>query len=111
MSISFHDFFSYYKPDGEASDEKFEDIKEVDGYVPMVRVPGFSFPLLLCNIDEVDPEYVGWCDIKHGYKRHNLVEDVANMLKRADPKWKGSNITDLMFSTVKDWSNTCIVHM
>ena len=93
-----------YKPDGEATDEKFDDVKEIDAYIPMMKVKGFSFPFLLCDVHDIDTNYVGWSDVHEGYKRHNLVNDVSAILARLDRDLKKSNVVDLMFATVKEWS-------
>jgi len=104
MSFIYPLFFKSYEPDGEATDEKFDDVKEIDAYIPMMNVKGFSFPFLLCDIRDIDTSYIGWSDVHAGYKRHNLVNDVSGILARLDRDLHKSNVVELMFATVKEWS-------
>lgn len=57
---------------------------ETFGYIPQLEVPGFSFPLLICNIDDIDVRLIGWkdpncqneVDEHRNYDNQNLIFDV-----------------------------------
>ena len=57
------------------------------GYIPQLEVLGFHFPLLCCNIDDIDVRLIGWKDPNkvsqkssdhpaRSYDNHNLIFDV-----------------------------------
>uniref|UniRef100_A0A7S4IST2 Uncharacterized protein n=1 Tax=Odontella aurita TaxID=265563 RepID=A0A7S4IST2_9STRA len=56
----------------------------VQAYIPHVIHPAFDFPLLACDIDEMDQKLIGWNDPIHSYDFHNLIFDVP---------WPGMNRT------------------
>ena len=45
-------------------------------YVPQVKIKGFPYPFLTCNIDDIDHGLIGWGDEDRGYDDNNLVVDV-----------------------------------
>jgi len=48
----------------------------IDGYVPQVKVWGYSFPLLACDVDGIDEGLIGWKDKNHSYDYYNLIYDI-----------------------------------
>jgi len=95
-------FVSPYYPVGKASQEKFSQLDKVNGmlllffhvvpvktsfvsyipasgYVPQVRVLGFTFPLLMCDIDEIDLGMIGWKDPEQSYDMNNMFFDIPSM--------------------------------
>jgi hypothetical protein len=72
-------FVSPYYPVGKASHEKFSQLVKVNGYVPQVRVLGYTFPLLMCDIDDIDIGLIGWEDPENSYDMNNLIFDVPRM--------------------------------
>ena len=86
--------------------EKFEDVKEINAYVPQIKIPGFAFPFLLCDIDNINDKRIGWCDPHTDYKNHNLVDDVSSILARHDVKLDRSTSVARMFSIVKGWEGS-----
>mmetsp|Transcript_9090 Transcript_9090/g.13350 ORF Transcript_9090/g.13350 Transcript_9090/m.13350 type:complete len:127 (+) Transcript_9090:122-502(+) len=51
-------------------------------YVPEVVVPGYAFPFLLCDIDNIDQDSIGWSDPYSSYDAHNIVFDVVKERER-----------------------------
>jgi hypothetical protein len=54
-------------------------------YIPQLEVPSLGFPLLACNIDDIDVRLIGWKDPNrsdenehHRYDSRNIIFDVAN---------------------------------
>lgn len=69
--------------------------EELNGYIPQVRVPGFVFPILACNIQGIDEDLIGWSDNIHGYAPHSLVDDIERITK--------SKPSHPIFSIVQQW--------
>lgn len=74
-----------------------KDREELHAYIPQVRVPGFVFPLLACDISSngIDEDLIGWKDKDHGYAPHCLVDDVERITK--------SQMLHAIFSIVQQW--------
>jgi hypothetical protein len=89
--------FKPYRSEGEASDQRFSELKERYGYVPQVKEAGFQYPLLACNIEELDSAFVDWSDPSTSYPfdKHNLIYDIPGL---ADDN------KNPICSVVKSWS-------
>mmetsp|Transcript_6684 Transcript_6684/g.12568 ORF Transcript_6684/g.12568 Transcript_6684/m.12568 type:complete len:411 (+) Transcript_6684:948-2180(+) len=88
------------KSQGRAIEEPFSDVREVEGYIPHIRITGYEFPFLICDISNINDELLGWKAYESN-KFNNLVYDVPQVLRRRSKK----NLSDdnLMFSRVKHW--------
>lgn len=53
--------------------------EEIHGYIPQVKVDGFVFPLLACDLEGIDEDFVSWKDTVNGYERHSLVSDARKI--------------------------------
>eukprot|EP00804_Cyclotella_cryptica_P013338 CCRYP_005119-RB/>CCRYP_005119-RB protein AED:0.07 eAED:0.07 QI:209/1/1/1/0.77/0.7/10/1560/999 len=109
-----------YKPAGVDQRKDFSSVIGVEsfGYIPQLVVPGFHFPLLACNIDDIDVKLISWRnpnakDTSHphlDYDDYNLIFDVPyNGMKRQknvesstvrSSQQEGSRC---IFSIVKQW--------
>jgi len=73
---------AYFKPvydqPAKAIDQKFSEVAAICAYVPMKHDSDFIYPLLLCDISDIDVELIGWEDARLGYDVHNLSNDVVN---------------------------------
>ena len=48
----------------------------IDGmmaYIPQIKAERFTFPLLVCDIDDVDVSLVGWNPHPSSYDEYNLI--------------------------------------
>ena len=63
----------------EPSGVKFSDATEIYAYVPQIKIGGYAYPLLLCDVDKIDDGYVGWNDPYKGYDPHNMIFDVPKV--------------------------------
>merc|ERR1740139_2046926 len=83
----------------------FNDVTEIAAYVPQVKVPGFSFPFLICDDEYVNPKLVGFTDPdEEGYDSHNLIFDVYTILEeKKDNSIRKREKSDIekVFSTVR----------
>lgn len=66
-------------------------------YVPQLRVPGFSHPLLACDVSQIDPNVVGWKDEPRGHHYHSLYVEATQVL--------GRNPQHVIFSQIKQWEH------
>jgi hypothetical protein len=48
----------------------------VFAYVPQIKMKGFPFPFLACNIDRMDHGLIGWDEKDRSYDHYNLMFDV-----------------------------------
>ena len=85
------------KVSGEPMDDRFSEVGEIFGYVPQVRIDGFQYPFLLCNIADLhDKDIIGWDKQSDpSYDSQNLVNDVQP---------GNIPIDESLFSIVKDWN-------
>jgi hypothetical protein len=87
------------QPDGKDQGIDFSAVKHLNsltGYIPQMKVPGFAYPLLACDLRDVDDDLVGWKDQFHGYEPHNLVHDAYAII--------GGEPLKPCFSIVKYWA-------
>jgi len=74
-------FFKTYKPDGKATKIQFDEVVNMKGYIPQVKIPGFAFPFLICDINDIDARLIGWKNPRESYEYHNMIFDVHNIMK------------------------------
>ena len=96
---------------------RFCDIEEIKAYVPQITIDGYTFPFLLCDVDEIDKEMIGWSnpeDPESNYDAHNIIFDIPKVADkknamREDPKIAfltnpaDENSNAPLFSIVKSW--------
>jgi len=91
-------FASTYTPDGRDQRIRFHEVihnQEVQAYIPQIIENGFEYPLIACDIDEIEECLLGWHDNIHGFSRHNLTNDFKEIL--------GNSFETPIFSIVKYW--------
>jgi len=96
-------FRSTYEPDGADQKIPFSSVKhlaEVMAYVPQLRLPGFSHPLLVCDISRIDPDVIGWKDEDRGFLQHSLFHEANQIL--------GSTTEHVVFSQIRQYGTAPI---
>ena len=93
---------STYKPSGEIYGVDFSDVpgKIFPAYVPQFKPPGFSQPLVMCDISGFSTRFIGWqdpADENSDYLEHNLFHDVSAF----PPAQDGAGP---IFSVMKQWT-------
>jgi len=78
------------KPIGKAQKAQFSDVFEIYGYVPQVKLNEYQYPLLICDVDDIDHALIGWSG---DYKMFNLSHEMSASVNSKKP-----------FSIVKNWS-------
>lgn len=71
-----HFFKGTYRPAGADQMIDFSSVPEIDGYVPQIQVSSSFFPLLACDVDDIDSSLIGWNDPGASYDEYNLIFDV-----------------------------------
>ena len=69
-------FRGVYSPHGVVQHIDFSSNEEIFGYVPQIKLDEFPFPLLACDIDDIDRGLIGWTDENRSYDFHNMIFDV-----------------------------------
>lgn len=83
-------FRGSYKARGDDQGIPFSSVDSISAYVPQVESPVYSYPLLACNIDGIDPELLDWTDPDRPYSFYDLTKDAEVLLKGMDVS---SNVT------------------
>jgi len=77
------------------SSVKFSSPPIKNAYVPQLKLPSDPFPILLCNIEKIDPALLTWQDPEHpDHKIHNIIYDIPGLADKP------------VFSTVHHWPTT-----
>jgi hypothetical protein len=87
-----------YQPRGKPTNYGFSQVSEKLGYgifayVPQIALPQFQYPMIACDVSEIDQNLIGWEDTVHGMDAHNLIYDIPELAESKDP----------LFSLVKEW--------
>lgn len=69
-------FRGIYHTSGQNQRIDFSTNLEIFAYVPQVKLKSLPFPLLACNVDNIDKALIGWNDPAHSYDVHNMIFDV-----------------------------------
>ena len=81
------------QPDGDSQNIEFSSDPDVFAYVPQIKIKGFPFPFLACDIDGIDHGLIGWEDREHNHDAYNLIFDVPHQgLSR--PKARAKDTAD-----------------
>mmetsp|Transcript_29806 Transcript_29806/g.49189 ORF Transcript_29806/g.49189 Transcript_29806/m.49189 type:complete len:964 (-) Transcript_29806:41-2932(-) len=117
-------FKGIYEPDGVDAQIDFQNVAEISLYVPQFRLGALQFPVLACDVDDLNTNWVGWNDVANpSYDNHNLIFDVPheNMRRQKNQKITSAVADDNaveashleafpIFSIVKSWSRDQEAH-
>eukprot|EP00566_Odontella_aurita_P015796 CAMPEP_0113596990 /NCGR_PEP_ID=MMETSP0015_2-20120614/40688_1 /TAXON_ID=2838 /ORGANISM="Odontella" /LENGTH=277 /DNA_ID=CAMNT_0000504657 /DNA_START=101 /DNA_END=934 /DNA_ORIENTATION=- /assembly_acc=CAM_ASM_000160 len=67
-------FRGSYSTNTKDSKIDFSTVQEIFAYVPQLDFP--PFPMLACDVDDIDQNLIGWNDPHGSYDTHNLIFDV-----------------------------------
>ena len=68
--------------------ETFSHVLEIYGYVPQVEISGSQYPILLCDVSDLDPGLIGW---NGDFEFYNVIHNVPAYQRKSS------------FSQVKNW--------
>lgn len=85
-----------YKPRGEDMGINYSSVKSIDTYVPSYK-RSFGYPLLLCDVSEIDPNLFSWTDPERPHSHYDITKDISKIV---DPnKVRKTHV----FGKVKHW--------
>ena len=91
-----HFFFSgAHVTRGEDQDIAFSNVPAIDSYIPQVSSPMMAFPLILCDIKDIDKRLFNWEDDEHPHSEYDVTGDIAEIL--------GTTSFTEVFAQVKYW--------
>ena len=72
-----------YDPSGEDKEIDFSSCEEISGYIPELKCPQFTFPLIAAsNWESVDPELFEWVDgNEENYAKWDLANEIPDDVK------------------------------
>lgn len=79
---------------------------QLDGYIPQVKVPGHLYPFILCDVNDINTNLIGWhgCDNNNDtYDEHNISHDIAKVMKGTDNADNRRGNQKHLLSIVKHW--------
>jgi hypothetical protein len=90
---------AFPQPEGDSQNIDFSSKQEIFAYVPQLKFPGHPFPLLCCDIDEIDQGLIGWNDRNNGYDYYNLMFEIPHPSMR---RTKRINMNTRFVATIAD---------
>jgi hypothetical protein len=90
-------FRGSYDARGEDQGINFSDVPSINSYIPEVKSPVFSYPLLACNIDSIDEDLLEWHDPDRPHAFYDLTKDAEVLLHGTDVSSK------IVFTQIAHW--------
>eukprot|EP00934_Nitzschia_sp_Nitz4_P002286 Nitzschia sp. Nitz4//scaffold23_size168460//33505//37330//NITZ4_002208-RA/size168460-snap-gene-0.152-mRNA-1//-1//CDS//3329543602//2286//frame0 len=90
-------FKGSYEEPGDEQGIAFHDVRNITGYIPQVRSPIFSYPLIACKCDKIGEQLFDWTDPDRDYTYYDLTKDADHVLSGTNRRAKHS------FSRVKHY--------
>jgi len=83
-----------YEARGKRGVQKFTEVKEIRAYIPQVKLYAYPFPLILCDLRDIDTDYIGWTSPRYPHAFYNIVNDIPSLKTRP------------VFTVAKQWLST-----
>ena len=77
-------FVGKYEPVGDDQGINYSDVKSISAYVPQVNSTVYSYPLLACDVKNVDPKVLGWTDPDRYHTYYDLTQDAKELLSTSN---------------------------
>jgi hypothetical protein len=90
-------FYPSYASRGKDQAIHFSEVASMSAFVPQVASKVFAYPLLACNIDNIDEELMDWTDPDRPYQFYDLTKDAEVLLRGLDVSKK------VVFSQIAHW--------
>ena len=90
-------FRSTYEPVGKDMKRNYSTLQSRDSYVPQKKSSFFAYPLLLCDLKDIDPSLFSWHDPDKPHSHYSVYEDIKEIVDPSEVQVKH------VFSDVKHW--------
>ena len=81
-------FRGSYEARGDDQNIPFSKVPTITTYIPEVESSIFPYPLLACNVDNIDPDLLAWTDPDRPYAYYDLTKDAEVLLRGQDVSTK-----------------------
>ena len=72
-----------------------------------MKLPGYLFPFLLCDVDAIEKDLIGWSGYDESFDKYNMIFDVPKSFSAKMNEREGNAFEDPgIFSVVKQWKPT-----
>jgi len=68
-----------FTPEALIGKEIFTEVKEISAYIPQVKLYGYPFPLILCNLGHINNDYIGWTSPRRSHEFYNVINDIPSL--------------------------------
>mmetsp|Transcript_40564 Transcript_40564/g.62421 ORF Transcript_40564/g.62421 Transcript_40564/m.62421 type:complete len:1082 (-) Transcript_40564:80-3325(-) len=90
-------FRGQYQSVGKDMHRDYSTLQSIDSYVPQKKSPLFAYPLLLCDLKDIDPNLFSWRDPDKPHSEYSIFEDIKDIIDLSEVNVKH------VFSDVKHW--------
>ena len=74
----------------------YSDCPAIDNFIPEVESALFAYPLLLCDISDLDTRLFNWTDPEKKHTYYDITQDAKKLEG-------GGTLPEHLFTTVKYW--------
>jgi hypothetical protein len=89
-------YLGNYKPRGKDVKIPYSKCPAIDNYIPEVDSAVFAYPLLLCDISDLDTRLFNWTDPEKKHSYYGITQDAKELVE-------GKPLPEHLFTTVKYW--------
>ena len=93
----------HFQPNGVDMKVPFSSVKHLGegmAYVPQLKIPGLSHPLLATDITKIDHEVIGWKEDARGYDERSFVVEATRIL--------GFDPGHVIFCPIRQWPTSSV---
>jgi hypothetical protein len=77
-------FKSTYKPTGNDQGINFSNVPSISTFIPQIESTIYSYPLLACNVDNLDVDLLEWTDPDRPHVFYDLTKDAEVLIQGMD---------------------------
>jgi len=68
-----------FTPRGTTGIERFTEVEEISAYIPQVKLYGYPFPLILCDLRNINNDYIGWTSPRRSHEYYSVINDIPSL--------------------------------
>ena len=88
-----------YVPVGESQGKPFSEELSRSAYIPQVYSKSFAFPLIACQVDNIDTELFDFTDPSRSHLYYDLTNDAEKLVSASE----NNAVDESTFTVVKSW--------